>query len=274
MAVSIAAVLHALLASTTRTQTALLGLLAGGSATLAVLMKQSFVDAFVFAGVLLLAGAGSRANRLLHRPARVPVTLGAFTAGAAVPAAATLWWARAHGGIRPLIYAVVGFRADAAAVMAHWSLAAPLHRAGALALVACLSGLLFLLAHLAFIHRRRLRGLDPLPCAVAATVAVELVGVVAGGNFWDHYLIALIPTVALTAGLSVNGRVPGATWTRRLVVIAAVVTALVSPLGSHRAPPTGPAPRTRPVGGSRCPHIPTTRSWSRSRTPMSSTIRG
>ena len=114
------------------------------------LMKQSFVDAFVFAGVLLLAGSGTRANRLTYRPPRVLVTLGAFAAGAAVPGVATVWWARDHGGIRRLMYAVVGFRADAAWVMAHWSLAAPLHRAGALAMVACLSGLLFLLAHLAF----------------------------------------------------------------------------------------------------------------------------
>jgi len=80
----------------------------------------------------------------------------------------------------------------------------------------------------------RLLGLDPLPCAVAATVAVELAGVVAGGNFWDHYLIALIPTVSLIAGLSVNGRVPGAGWTRRLVVLAAIMTALGSPLAQGR----------------------------------------
>ena len=128
--------------------------------------------------------------------------------------------------------------------MAHWSLSAPLHRAGALAMVACLSGLLFLLAHLAFVHRRRLLRLDPLPWAFAATVAVELVGVVAGGNFWDHYLIALIPTVALTAGLSVNGRVPGARWTRRLVVLAAIITTLVSPLAAVSAAHTSSAAYT------------------------------
>jgi hypothetical protein len=235
VAVSIAALLRALLASTTRTQTVVLGLLAGVSGMLAVLMKQSFVDAFVFAGVLLLAGIGTSANRLTYSPARVLATLGAFAAGAAVPAAATLWWAQSHGGARVLLYAVVGFRADAAAVMAHWSLAAPLHRAGALAVVAWLTGLLFLVGHLAFVHRRRLRRLDPLPWALAATVTVELVGVVAGGNFWDHYLIALIPTVAVAAGLSVNRRVPGAAWTRRLVVLAGAVTALTSPITAVNA---------------------------------------
>ena len=235
VAVSIAALLRAVLVSTTRTQVALLGLLAGTSAALAVLMKQTFVDAFVFAGVLLLVGSGTRANRLAYRPPRVLVTLGAFVAGAAVPGVATVWWARDHGRIGALLYAVVGFRVDAALVMAHWSLAAPLHRASALAMVACLSGLLFLLVHLAFVHRRRLLRLEPLPWAVAAAVAVELLGVVAGENFWEHYLIALVPTVALTAGLSVHERVSGATWTRHLVVLAVTVTALVSPAAAVSA---------------------------------------
>jgi hypothetical protein len=235
VAVSIATLLRALLVSTTRTQTAVLGLLAGGAAALAGLMKQNFVDAFVFGAVLLLVGSATRANRLTYRPARVLLTLGAFAAGVAVPALVTAWWADNHGGLGALLYAVGGFRVDAASVMEHWSLSAPLHRVGALADVACLSGLLFLLVHLAFVHRRRLLRLDPLPWAVAGAVAVELLGVVAGENFWDHYLIALIPTVALTAGLSVNGRVPGARWTRRLVVVAAAVTALVSPTAAISA---------------------------------------
>ena len=73
---------------------------------------------------------------------------------------------------------------------------------------------------------------------------MELVGVVAGENFWDHYLIALIPTIALTAGLSVNGRVPGARWTRRLVVFAAIITALVSPIAAVSAAHTTSAAYT------------------------------
>jgi hypothetical protein len=256
VAVSIACLLRALIGASTRTQTIFLGLLAGASASGAVLMKQSFIDAFVFASVLLLAGVGTRANRLTYPAARVRATLGAFAAGAAVPAAATLWWASAHGGILALLYAVVGFRTDAAAVMARWSLAAPLHRVGVLVVVASLSGLLFLLAHLAFVHRRRLLRLDPLPWAVAATVAGELVGIVAGGNFWDHYLIALIPTIALTAGLSVHRRVPGATWTRRLVILAAAITAFTSPIAAVNAAHSTSAAYTtgRWVASSAHPH--------------------
>ena len=230
VAVSIAALLRALLVSTDRTRTALLGVLAGACAALAILMKQNFVDAFVFAGVLLLTGSLTHAHRLTYRPPRVMLTLGAFAVGAAVPGMATVFWVHHHGGTGALLFAVVGFRQHAASVMAHWSVSAPLSRAGAMVTVAWLSGLLFLLAHLAFVHRRRLLRLDPLPCAVAATVAVELVGILAGGNFWDHYLIALIPTLALATGVSVHRRVSGATWTRRLAVLATLVTALVSPI--------------------------------------------
>ena len=218
-----------------RTRTALLGASAGAAATVAVLMKQNFVDAFVFATVLLAVGVATRHNRLTYRPGQVLLTVAGFVAGALVPAGWTVAWARGHGGVSTLLYALVGFRADASSVMAHWSLRAPLHRFGTLMLLAGLSGLLLLGAHLAFCHRHRLRHLDPLPWAVAATAGVELVGVLAGGNFWSHYLIALIPMVALAAGLSVNKRAPGARWTRRLVVLAALVTGVVSPVAAVQA---------------------------------------
>jgi hypothetical protein len=119
--------------------------------------------------------------------------------------------------------------------MAHWSWHAPLHRLTTLALLSCASGLTILGVHLALSHRRRLLRMDPLPWAVATTASVELFGVLAGENFWIHYLIALIPMVALAAGLSVNHRTNGARWTRRLVVLAAGVTAVVSPVAAVHA---------------------------------------
>lgn len=229
---SVAALLRAVRVSTTRTHTVLLAILAGASAATAVLMKQNFVDAFVFAAVLLTAGVATRTNRLTYPPRRVLMIAAAFTSGVAVPGAVTLAWATGHGGVGALAYATFGFRADASAVMAGWSWDAPLHRLGFLALLACLSGLLFLSMHLGWSHRRRLRHLDPLPWAVAATTAVEAFGVLAGENFWPHYLIALIPMVAVAAGLSVHRRVPGWRWTRRLVIVAAATTALVSPVAA------------------------------------------
>jgi hypothetical protein len=230
VAVSVAAVLRAVRVSTTLAQTALLAVLAGGSASIAVLMKQNFVDAFVFAAVLFIVGVATRTNRLSYRPARVLTSAAGFTAGAGVPAAIALGWASGHGGLGALSYAMYGFRSDAAAVMANWSWAAPQHRLGILGQVAVMSGLLVLLVHLAFCHRKRIRHPDPLPWALSATAGVEVFGVVAGENFWPHYLIALIPMVALAAGLSVKRRTPGWRWTRLLVVAAAAVTALVSPV--------------------------------------------
>jgi hypothetical protein len=51
-------------------------------------------------------------------------------------------------------------------------------------------------------------------------------------NFWPHYLIALVPMVALSAGLSANRRTPGWRWTRGLVVVAAAVTAVGAPVAA------------------------------------------
>jgi hypothetical protein len=230
VAVSVAALLRAVRVSTNRAQTVLLGVLAGGSASVAVLMKQNFVDAFVFAAVLLTVGVATRTNRLTYRPGTVLTSVVGFTAGAGIPAVIALAWASGHGGPGALFYAMYGFRSDAAAVMANWSWAAPQHRLEVLGQLALMSGLLVLLLHLAFNHRKRLRRTDPLPWAISAAAGVEVFGVVAGENFWPHYLIALIPMVALAAGLSVNRRTPGWRWTRLLVVAAATATAVVTPV--------------------------------------------
>lgn len=229
---SVAALLRAVLVSTDRNQTMLLAVLAGTTATTAMLMKQNFVDAFVFAAVLLTVSVLTRTNRLTYPPRKVLAVAAGFTLGVAVTGMVTLAWATGHGGIGALAYAMFGFRADASAVMADWSWDAPLLRLGLLALLAFASGLLLLTLHLGRIHWRRLRHLDPLPLAVAATSAVEAFGVLAGGNFWPHYLVAMIPMVGLAAGLTVQRRVPGWRWTSRLVVLAAATTALVSPVAA------------------------------------------
>jgi 4-amino-4-deoxy-L-arabinose transferase-like glycosyltransferase len=228
--VSVAALLRAVRSPGGRARTVLLGAAAGAAATLAVLMKQNVVDGFVFAAVLLSAGLLTRANRLTSPPGRVGAVAVAFGAGAALPAGATLLWAKGRGGVDALAYAMYGFRADASSVMASWSWDAPLHRLGVLALMGVLSGLVLLVLNLAVSRRPRLSTVNPLAWAIAATAAFELAAMLAGGNYWSHYLIALIPMVALAAGLSARSDVPGERWTRRLVVLAAAATALVSPL--------------------------------------------
>lgn len=242
--VSVAALLRAVRGSPHRAGTVLLGTLAGVCAALAVLVKQSFVDGFVFAAILLTLALLTQNDRFGRRPDKVVVT--GFACGAAAPAVTTLARASQHGGVAALAYATFGFRVDASAVMASWSWDAPLHRLGVLALAGVLSGLLLLVVHLGWTHRRRLGDADPLAWAVAGTVAVEALGVLAGANYWRHYLIALIPMVALTAGLGADRRAPGWWRTRLLVAVAAAVTAVASPVaavaattGSDEAYPTG-----------------------------------
>ncbi len=244
VAISVAAVVRAVRVSPKRTHTMVCGVVAGAAAMSAVLMKQNFLDAFVFAGVLLGLGSVTRANRLTYRLPQVLMTAGTLLAGAAIPGAAAVLWAVSHGGVNALLYAAFGFRGDAAAVIAQASFQAPLRRLGALAVVALLSGLLLLLGHLVVAHRRRLRRLDPLTWAVVATTGVELVGVAGGENFWSHYLIGLIPMIAVSAGLAVHHRMPGAGWTRRLVVLMAVSTAVVSPVAAVSAAHTPSAAYT------------------------------
>jgi len=226
---SVAALLRAERGATRTGHRVVLGILAGASAATAVLAKQNFVDAFVFAGVLLVMGATTRLPGRWSSPRRQLLIGAAYTGGVVPPAAFTLAWATAHGGVDALSYATFGFRADASAVMADWSWAAPLQRLELLGLIASASGLLLLAAHLGWSHRRRLLHLDPLPWAVAATAAVEAVGVLAGENFWPHYLIGMVPMVALAAGLGARRRSPGRRWTRRLVVLAVATTAVASP---------------------------------------------
>ena len=235
VAVSVAAVVRAVRVSRSRARTLLWGGLAGVTAMSAVLVKQNFVDAFVFSGVLLLLGVLSPANRMVYCPRRVLVAAVAFGFGATVPASMAVLWATSHGGAGALAYAMFGFRGDAASVIAGSSFNAPLHRLGELAGLAWLSGLLFLLGNLAIRHLGRLRHLDPLPWALAATAAVELLGAFAGENFWPHYLIALIPTVALTAGLGAHRRMPGQKWTRGLVLLTVLSTVVISPVAAVTA---------------------------------------
>ena len=232
VAVSVAAVVAALNGPMRRRRRFALGVLSGAAASAAVLSKQNFVDAFVFVTVLLTLSALSVRTRARPPVRRVAGLALCFAAGAALPLAAAALWSADHGGPVALLYAMFGFRSDAAAVMAHWSPAAPLHRLGTLVLLALGSGVLLLGTHLLVRHRRRLRHLAPLPWAIAATTAVELFGVVAGGNFWPHYLIALVPMVSLAVGLGARPRMPGWATTRVLAVVAVLTTVAVSPVAA------------------------------------------
>jgi len=68
------------------------------------------------------------------------------------------------------------------------------------------------------------------------TAAVELAGVVAGGSYWAHYLIGMLPMTVLAAGVVAGSP---ERWTRRLVLVAVLVTVVTTPVAAvaaHREP--------------------------------------
>ncbi len=203
--------------------------LAGAAAASAVLTKQNFVDGLVFAAVLLGVGLARPAASVARSRTRVVLAAGGFAAGTAVVVTAALLWAHGHGGVESLLYAMYGFRGDADTVLAGSSWSAPLHRLGLLAVAAIVSGLAVLAAHLVHTHRR-VR--SPLALALAAAAVVEVAGILAGGSFWLHYLLALVPTVAVGAGLAARHGQPAVRRTRGLVVYAVAVTAVAAPVGA------------------------------------------
>jgi hypothetical protein len=199
--------------------------LAGLSAGCALLVKQNFGDGVAF-GVVLLALTALRETRLR----RGALLVGGFVAGVLVAFLAAVVWAQGRGGLSALAYAMYGFRFDAAHVMASWSTAAPDHRFRQLLLLALASGQVSLLVLLGLGHVRRLRRLSPLSWAITAAATVELVAILGGGNFWAHYLIGLIPTVALASGLAARRRQPVRRWVRPVVVFALLASVLPAPV--------------------------------------------
>lgn len=229
VALGVAALLRAVRAGSAAARLGL-GALSGAAATSAFLVKQNFVDVFVFAGVLLGLSLLTRENRAATPPRVVAVVIAGFVTGALVPATVTLVWAARRGRVDELGYAVFGFRADAAAVMADWSWAAPLARLQVFVVIGLVSGVFLLLVHLVRHHHHRLWRIAPLPWAITLTVAWEIIAIAVGANFWRHYLLALVPLLALTTGLAVEHRRPRPRVTRTLIVLAAVVTVVAAPV--------------------------------------------
>ena len=125
--------------------------------------------------------------------------------------------------------AVVRFRFDAGRVIDSAASAATPFRAARLVLVLAVSGALPLL----FLGGRRLlratttEGLD-LRVIAAVLVIWEFVSVGAGGSYWLHYLMALVPGLVVVATLATDGSVTSlASWERwraRTIGFAAAVS--------------------------------------------------
>ena len=209
-------------------------LLAGLGAGASVMTKQNFLDAAAFVAVL---GIG---HLVVNKEARgrLLALAGVAILGFAIPLGATALWAATHTGISDLIYAMYGFRIDAAQVMSEGSLASAHARRTDLIGIAIGSGVITIGLPLLVAGSRRLRRPSPLLFAVLAALAVELVGVVFGGNYWPHYLIGLSPMIALAAGVLAPEPGHAPRMARTQIVLAVVVAVVMTPLAGQVAAQT------------------------------------
>lgn len=216
-------------------------LLAGALAAGALLVKQNLADAFVLGATLALASAATGAWAWR----RALAFLGLGAAGALLPLAGVALWAQTHGpGLQSLWFTVYQFRLEAAVVMARHSSSANDHRALTLLGLTLVTGLaLVVLPGLWALAPRARRG-DPVVLAVGAMVAFEVLAVVGGGSFWSHYLIGLVPGVALVTATAaaVERRRPFVLLPGLAVVLASavVVTSMRAvaerPADQHQGP--------------------------------------
>ncbi len=171
----------------------LAGAAAGALAVAAVLTKQNFLDVFVYQCAFL--GFSAAARSLPAR--RVLEMVAAIAAGAAAALLCTGGWVLAHHtSLGDLWYAMYQFRLDAAQGAGE---VVSFHRLLQLGLAAVLSGLLLVVAAgIVGVLRRGSR--DPAVWAVLVVLAYDIVSVVAGTNYWLHYLVqATVPAAALLA---------------------------------------------------------------------------
>lgn len=199
----------------------LLGALAGVAGACAVLVKQNLADGLVFAAALLLV-------TLLVEPARrraATQVLAGGTAGIGAVLLGVVAWAEwSRVGVGSLGYTIYGFRVAAAEVISGHDTTRPLERAALLGAGAVVSGLVALLVQALRRAAPGLRHGDPLSVAVLLTALYGAVGIVAGGSFWTHYLVELVPVAALGVALALRSPFPALPVQRLavLVVVAAV----------------------------------------------------
>jgi Dolichyl-phosphate-mannose-protein mannosyltransferase len=184
---------------------------AGALSIIAVLVKQSFLDAG-FAGVVFVV-----ASAVSDREVRLRWPL-AYVAGAAASLAGLLvWLAATRLSIGGFTYIMFGFRIELLHTLAAsdvplqdrlMSLWHPVWESGLLlAVLAAVAGIL---------HLRRDR---VLAITLGAWLAAATVGVLGGGSYFAHYLIGLVPVACVAAAVLIAR----AHW---LIGVAAVVAFL------------------------------------------------
>lgn len=209
---------------------------AGALGAAAAMVKQDFLDVLVFSAVLVLVHAGAE-HATPGRLRRAAAELGALGIGAATAGAAIILGASTRGTTPAGLWdALVVFRLDASRVIAGSASEATDVRLQDLLLATLLSGSVALTVVLAAHVVRHWR--QPLAVATAALLAWELFGVLAGGSYWLHYLVGLVPGLVLAAALVASREGALAVAARVIVSYAAVAAIVAAPLALVTAPPS------------------------------------
>ncbi|MER6971436.1 hypothetical protein ABT304_10295 [Nocardioides sp. NPDC000445] len=176
-------------------RTAVLAAGAGAAGMAAALVKQNFIDVFVFTAVLVAVSHG-RVPRLWERAAT-------FAGGAAVLLGAAVLGAWARGTSAPELWsAVVVFRIEAVATIDGSASSETVARGMLLAAASLGSGaaVVLVIAFAAVFMRGA-----PLAGPVLAMTAWELFAIAAGGSYWLHYLTGIVPGLVLLVAIARPG---------------------------------------------------------------------
>ncbi len=217
--VSCALILHVKYKEESPQKALVLALVAGIVASLAFLVKQNFIDAALFAAVLL----GVR----VHKTWRLIV---AYAAGVAAPLFATAVWASSDEGpgLVPLWNALFVFRRRAFDIVTQSGSTAPMERLQILVLVFLVSGLALLSWQL-LVACHRVRHRHSLRLALFVMWLYAVLGISVGASWWRHYLLALVPVLAMGAALSTQRVAPRLRthFAPTIAVLASVLSAII-----------------------------------------------
>ncbi|MCW2791966.1 MAG: hypothetical protein JWO76_1064 [Nocardioides sp.] len=214
--------------------------LAGVAGAGAAMVKQNEID-------VLVAAAVAAVTMLPHsRPAIVLRNPAAVAAGALVLTAAVVTVAATRGTSAVGLWdAVVTFRFQASAVISASATSATTLRLHGILVALLVSGAplvpLLLLANLLRIGRGPLA---PLRWPALALVGWETFSVLAGGSYWLHYLVGLVPGVVLCAAVLAGGP---ARSTAGLRLALGYATAVVLVAASSAALQVESTPKEQPL---------------------------
>lgn len=203
----------------------LLAGLGGAAGVCAVLVKQNFVDVFVFAGVAVVL---LMCTRRIAVAQGVRVFLAGLVGGLVAVGVAALWSVLHGTSLSGIWYAMYPFRLDSGALTSAARSSAATARSHVLLLNGIVTGMIpVLLAVLGGLFWKRSAASKQLRSAYTWALLVlsafVVYSVIAGAAYWLHYLIQGVVPVACLLGLALA---TGMGWLRALVVYA-VAAALV-----------------------------------------------